>query len=140
MVEKKNMFLVANVAPISNEVTTPIAEVAGVACGRQFCAAALNEVCASGERCECRPMDARAEPKHRCERAQRVPLALRLVADDDRPLRFSSAYASRANVPALELAETLRRELNAAMNTTRFAPRYITNDLTALSSPKALNT
>lgn len=61
------------------------------------------------------------------------------MSNGDRPLRYSSQYNSNTNIPYVEFASDFRKEMNDLFNSTIYASKYITSDITAITHPKTIN-
>ncbi|KAI6194473.1 hypothetical protein M3Y96_01128600 [Aphelenchoides besseyi] len=124
----------------ANQLLLPTpSKIDGIPCGRQFCTIALNEVCAEGSHCSCRPGEARSDVKNKCERVTRTPLSVRVVEQDGRILRYSSQYGSQTNVPYVEFASLFTQGVEDALKSTVYGQRYVSSEVTLITHPKTVN-
>ncbi|KAK0416184.1 hypothetical protein QR680_012332 [Steinernema hermaphroditum] len=112
----------------------------GVPCGRNnYCSVARNEVCVGGTRCACRPGEARAGPKDRCQTVDRIPLAIRVTSQGSQPLFYSSEYGNPDSVAYVEITDEFSRDFGRTVGGTSYAPRYVATDVNFITHPKTVN-
>uniref|UniRef100_A0AC35GEY8 Notch n=1 Tax=Panagrolaimus sp. PS1159 TaxID=55785 RepID=A0AC35GEY8_9BILA len=112
----------------------------GIPCGpNNYCVVARNEVCIGGNRCGCRPGEARASLTDKCQPVEKIPLAVRVVSQGQEPLYYSSEYGNDQNEKYAEFTNEFKNDVGRAIGSTSYAPRYVNTDVSFITHPKTVN-
>ncbi|GMS89863.1 hypothetical protein PENTCL1PPCAC_12038, partial [Pristionchus entomophagus] len=111
----------------------------GMQCGRNYCNVKRHEVCISGAYCGCRPGQSRASENDVCVTVEKIPMQLRVVTRDRRPLLYSSQYGSEKSPTYVEFVDVFRKDIAKTFGGTSYAPRYVTTEMNYITHPKTVN-
>lgn len=87
----------------------------------------------------CRPGEARATSKDRCEAVERIPFLIRILNKDAATLSYSSEYGSSDSAPYVEITHLFVKDIGRAMSSTTYGTRYVTTDVNYITHPKTVN-